>query len=358
MGVNKLFKLSEDPPFGVMIYNNAEFLNVPLETVIKEFSKIVAENDLSTLDEIKAEFESYLGSIVSKSQYKISFEDMLNSFIENLKDDLKYMSVFELEDILKEEMEYFDFTEFQVLFNQIYSQLDKNKDVFDNLVPGNLDPNQKDELIETFKEFFIFSFIENFNGIVIAGFERENLFPSYVHFRLFYLYDDEFVLEVFEEGSINGILVIIKPFAEDDVIDAFLTSIDSETQNAIVQFLETKQNYLFDLIMDRIANSKNLSESEKEHFLEEISVLKLDCEDLRYSFLDFINDLKNGEKESISRNIYHLPYGDLSNLAESLIKITSLKRRIQDDIESVGGPVDVAIITKGDGFKWIKNKNF
>ncbi len=53
-----------------------------------------------------------------------------------------------------------------------------------------------------------------------------------------------------------------------------------------------------------------------------------------------------------------LPKEDLSSLAESLIHITSLKRKFASDLESVGGDVDVAIISKGDGFIWKKRKQY
>ncbi len=49
---------------------------------------------------------------------------------------------------------------------------------------------------------------------------------------------------------------------------------------------------------------------------------------------------------------------DLAEMAESLIYLTYLKRRITFAQESVGGPVDVAIISKGDGFIWIKRKHY
>src|SRR5690606_21401160 len=49
---------------------------------------------------------------------------------------------------------------------------------------------------------------------------------------------------------------------------------------------------------------------------------------------------------------------DLAEMAESLIYLTYLKRRISSSEESVGGPIDVAIITKGDGFIWKKRKHY
>lgn len=49
---------------------------------------------------------------------------------------------------------------------------------------------------------------------------------------------------------------------------------------------------------------------------------------------------------------------DMANMAESLISITNLQRHITASEESVGGPVDVAVITKTDGFVWLKHKDW
>jgi hypothetical protein len=52
---------------------------------------------------------------------------------------------------------------------------------------------------------------------------------------------------------------------------------------------------------------------------------------------------------------------DMSELAESLVTIASLKRKFTSSDsadESVGGLVDVAIITKGDGVIWMKLKHY
>ncbi len=45
-------------------------------------------------------------------------------------------------------------------------------------------------------------------------------------------------------------------------------------------------------------------------------------------------------------------------MAESLVNLTSFKRRVTMDPETVGGPIDVAVISKGDGFVWIKRKHY
>jgi hypothetical protein len=53
-----------------------------------------------------------------------------------------------------------------------------------------------------------------------------------------------------------------------------------------------------------------------------------------------------------------LPIGELAEMTEALVNLTSFKRRVTRATESVGPPVDVAVITKGDGFVWIKRKNY
>ena len=47
---------------------------------------------------------------------------------------------------------------------------------------------------------------------------------------------------------------------------------------------------------------------------------------------------------------------DMVNMAESLISITNLQRHITSSEETVGGPIDVAVITKTGGFLWAKQK--
>ena len=53
-----------------------------------------------------------------------------------------------------------------------------------------------------------------------------------------------------------------------------------------------------------------------------------------------------------------MPKEDLAAMAESLVNLTSFKRRISREAETVGGPIDVAVVSKGDGFIWIKRKHY
>jgi hypothetical protein len=53
-----------------------------------------------------------------------------------------------------------------------------------------------------------------------------------------------------------------------------------------------------------------------------------------------------------------LPKDELAAMAEALVNLTSFKRRFSPNAETVGGPIDVAVISKGDGFIWVKHKHY
>ena len=53
-----------------------------------------------------------------------------------------------------------------------------------------------------------------------------------------------------------------------------------------------------------------------------------------------------------------LPKAELASMAESLVNLTSMKRHVSSVSETVGGPIDVALISKGDGLVWIKRKHY
>jgi hypothetical protein len=53
-----------------------------------------------------------------------------------------------------------------------------------------------------------------------------------------------------------------------------------------------------------------------------------------------------------------LPVDEMAELAETLISLQSLKEKVTKPSETVGGPIDVAVITRSEGLVWIKRKHF
>ena len=49
---------------------------------------------------------------------------------------------------------------------------------------------------------------------------------------------------------------------------------------------------------------------------------------------------------------------DLAQVASTLVSLSSFQKRMSFERETVGGPIDVAVISKGDGFIWIDRKHY
>ena len=357
-GVNKLFKLSNDPPMGIMTYNNAEFLSIPIETIIKEFAKRARDLNLFTLDDIVSEFKSFQEGIVIDSLNVSSFSQLLETYFEFLNGELKFISIDELQKFIVEEMIDFNSDFLEKDFESIKTKLEDFDYLFEEFIPDCYESDKKENLKEDLKNFFIFSFFfESFIGIVIAGFEENNFFPSYVHFKVTDLYDGLFLLNVIEEDVISDNSVIIKPFAQDDVINTFLKGFDEYVEEELLFYFSGFFNGYYLFLMDTI-NESNLSDKDKNEILMEMEKFEDSNKNINELFFGFTNEVKREYENSLVEYISFLPYGDLCDLAEALINITSIKRKIQDDLETVGGPIDVVVITKGDGFIWSKHNGF
>jgi len=70
------------------------------------------------------------------------------------------------------------------------------------------------------------------------------------------------------------------------------------------------------------------------------------------------NYIEETYSSPVTTVISMLPKDELAAMAESLVNLTSFKRKVTMESETVGGPIDVAVISKGDGFIWIKRKHY
>ncbi len=358
-GVNKLFMLSNNPPMGIMTYNLSHFSNVPLETIIKEFRLEIKEEELNTVEEFKDKFKEYLEKLIKDSLHSYSIEEQLDDFIKQIKIESQHMEFSIFESIVKNVINNVNFDDLTDYSEIITNTLNINETKLNELIPNEINGNQRKDFLKDLKKFFVYNiYIEPFTGIVIAGFNKDRLFPSYIEFNITYLFDDNFILKEIKHLDIIGNLVHVRPLAQDDVINTFLTSIDKGTEFKLTKYVYKFYEDYTNNLKEAINSNSHLDSNEKTKFLNEISKIESANKNLGLLFEEFINQLKDEHANHLLDSISALPKEELSNLAESLINITSLKRKIGSDLETVGGPVDVAIITKGDGFIWTKRKHY
>jgi len=73
---------------------------------------------------------------------------------------------------------------------------------------------------------------------------------------------------------------------------------------------------------------------------------------------DMSKFIKDQFSDPVVDSVSRLPKNELASLAEALVYLTSLKRRVSPETETVAEPIDVALISKGDGFIWINRKHY
>lgn len=358
-GVNKLFMLSNNPPMGIMTYNNANFLTFPMETIIKDFRDKISDKNFDTIYDFKKEFNDYLKGVCNGKDAVTSYSivDKFNSFIKQLNHDLDEIPNF-IKHISEETIN---------IDNEKYEKLLFENDEFERIydskiqeVTQNIKCAEDIDLVVLFKRLFIKRFVlDGFTGIVIAGFNRENLFPSYVHFKIIVLDGFKFIFDDCEDDCVGGeTAVILKPFAQINAITNFLNGIDVSTNYLIASYFKKVIDDYSNNIEELIKANRKINGKDEQVVLSDLESLKQNNERIVSDFVGFIDTLKDKNSEPILKSIMSLPKEELANLSESLINITSLKVKVQDNLETVGGDVDVAIITNGDGFVWTKRKHY
>lgn len=75
-------------------------------------------------------------------------------------------------------------------------------------------------------------------------------------------------------------------------------------------------------------------------------------------FLKLVSNLKTHERKNILDVVNFMSKKELAELAHAIVELTSKKRRFSADDETVGGPIDVAIVTRNEGFIWIRRKHY
>lgn len=358
-GVNKLFMLSNNPPMGIMTYNNANFLTFPMETIIKDFRDKISDKNFDTIYDFKKEFNEYLKGVCNGKDAVTSYSivDKFNSFIKQLNHDLEEIPNF-IKHISGETIN---------IDNEKYEKLLFENEEFERIydskiqeVTQNIKCDEDIDLVVLFKRLFIKRFVlDGFTGIVIAGFNRENLFPSYVHFKIIVLDGFKFIFDDCEDDCVGGeTAVILKPFAQINAITNFLNGIDVSTNYLIASYFKKVIDDYSINIEELIKANRKINGKDEQVVLSDLESLKQNNERIVSDFVGFIDILKDKNSEPILKSIMSLPKEELANLSESLINITSLKVKVQDNLETVGGDVDVAIITNGDGFVWTKRKHY
>lgn len=351
-GVNKLFYISNNPPIGIMIFGSADFENIPMETLIKEFTRKTDFDKIDDIESIKNEFLIFLAKNTSTTDMQKQIKNNLVLFNKIIKPTIR-------------DMDSKSFEEFVISngkttlpdFLRDISEINNYEYDFADLIPDEIDEAKHDILTMSLKNIFL-DFLTSLNtGVVIAGFSEQDMFPSCIQFKMHFNYNGEIKISNYD-SLINYKGNAVIPFAQKDVIKTFMTGIDDGMKNLIeFNFYQTISEYLIQLKRN-ISYDDEIDKKSLNKIEIKIDKFLNNCQSLSLDFMKNIETLEEKFSAPIVNSIGALPKNELGNMAESLIHSTSLKRKVSNDLESVGGDIDVAIISKSDGFIWKKKKGY
>jgi len=381
--VNKLFMLSKHHPIGVMIYGNADVNGIPWETLIKVYRKNLNDRCFSTLSEYAQNFISFLEQQKSpisphhKESFLLATADsicsaLLNDVAEQLKSEpVDHTEVKEkaaelakalINDISKQIKECCETKHHPAVESIKVRYSDHFKNIANSsleLIYGLLDDETVDTLIDGICHYFYADYmIGEASGIVIAGFGNEELFPQLTTYRVQgffentgkYFRDDSLSAD---QGDVNFQDRVV-PFAMDDMIHTFMSGIDP----VVNRFLRAHGASAFPAVIEEswAYLEKNLGVTIPENFKAEMLLIA----DRHYNkmFEELSEFTRENQIRPVTQMLRSLPKDELAEMAETLVSLIAFRKKVTKDTESVGGPIDVAVITKGDGFVWIKRKNY
>lgn len=376
---NKLFALSKWEPVGIMVYGNAEFMGVPWETIIKIYRRQLGERSFNHLDEYYRHFleflnasDSLFGELIQQNyvrdtalrSYRLVRDDIRDRVdaITKAGQELDDNAVGVLQSgVILEHLSNVSNAKFsrgmdkahEDSLRALYAAIidEALKAVFEKLPLSEGDDAALRDLI-------IFSLTRdkwpsNTAGIVVAGFGADEHFPALrstivqarIGGRL--KYGDDSMVTITPS---NGAAVV--PFAQTDAVELFIEGIDPLHARYATRLVSVALKELADDILS------SLELSDEDRMSASADWEKLTADHLR----KFSDKAKETRKKTyidpLVDVIATLPKDELAAVAEALVNITSLRRKVSMDAETVGGPIDVAVISKGDGLVWVRRKHY
>lgn len=381
---NKLFHLCHTNPVGIMVYQNADLMSVPWETIIKNYRNQLADTTFNTLEEYATNFIAHLSSNLLLFPEDVQ-DDFANRTITYNLRGLGEM----IDESVKEAATKKPVSERQIqniarkTINRIHGILK------DQPTPPDLPASIEKDILQRYEpvinqEIAEFNSLrlstqfknrlrdiaiwavskdlsevgwDNYSGLVFAGFGASDLYPALMTFRV-----DSVVLNHLKYTHITKKserisatrLARVIPFAQDEMVSGFMEGIDP---NFLRRIGEEMGKILLDVYPEEIV--KRLPRLTKKQQADLLTQLKKVGQDSIGVFANAIQEHRQKKHiDPVVKAVSVLPKEDLAQMAEALVSLTSTKRRVTLDAETVGGPVDVAIISKGDGFIWIRRKHY
>lgn len=365
--LEKVFSLSEKYIHGAIAYGNLSINSVSVEQVLKEFQLYIDERKCiddffdivsifqafineknryfrfdqaeevycyTVLEELVNKWGTKIKNIITATDAEAQI-DMVFSELDTYMKSCQIINDFDIDQYIK--------TTYRVKFDQLIDSIVPELKAY----PGKID-SFWDMLSDYFRILYKLD-TQNKTGLFFAGYGKNDAFPKFIHISLYRIIGGK--LKFIEEDRFGESYVRsqIVPLAQSDVILTFCRGISS----VFLSFIPTKMQETIDSKINALPASE-FTDQQKQS-------LRVSFENSATEVIDAVKGKMQSENvDPIIESVSLIPLAEMAFLAESLVNITTLKRTysIDGNQQTVGGPTDVAVLSKGDGFVWIRKKHF
>jgi hypothetical protein len=185
-------------------------------------------------------------------------------------------------------------------------------------------------------------------GIVIAGFGEDDFLPGYISKEVFGFVGDPVAWRDDKVGAVDYSTKrsLIEAFAKAEMVETFSQGASPEVWNAVGKAFETHAA----AVAEAACVAAGVATPNAAQIATEVQARTAAFRS------EWTDATLQAHYVPLLSSVASLNVEELAELAETLVLLESLKEKVTSRTQSVGGPIDVAVITKSEGLVWIKRK--
>jgi hypothetical protein len=178
--------------------------------------------------------------------------------------------------------------------------------------------------------------------LVFAGFGEDEMFPAQQSITFQSILDNRLRTVADDYVTVGSDGPFISPFAQTEAVDTFLRAYHRSYLGVAHQSLDSALNALRSRMNPSGASDADLDEVVASGHRSLNENWERVCQE------EFVGPMID--------TIGGLPPAEIARMAEALVGLQVLRQLTQAETETVGGPIDVALITREQGFRWLRHK--
>jgi len=386
---HKIFPLGKNHQVAIMSYGKGHLMNIPWSVIMDTYEKYLSNEPLASVGKYVEQFLHYVNHydyeqlmsreiedhfiqelLYTKINYLIKFCQKMHREI--FKEHHKKLTMEQSQHIYNQKMELmlteilkryeakpfykpFNENDFNSLMETYHQQL------FKYLQKEMLSCFRTKDICKHILMIAYYSILKRNEiyraSLVFVGYGQKNLLPEMItvevgtkiNGKLKYKMNDEqtYQMDMFEPGKIFT-------FGRSRMINSFISGIHKELEDFLLEELNTKlidlQDEIKYIVSDYLPDEQLVTEVTK--------TVEKQIKHLYHTWQEEVITVKEQHFiDPVESLITVMPPQHLGDIAEKLVSIEVFKSKLSKHVEKTSGPIDVATITKGEGFQWMKNKN-